>query len=118
MTNPRTSRVQGLRRSNAATPHGTGRRPALDVFRDIEERRQALVESLAAEMKSREESLAAEAAGNEHAARYEADYGIRFICACGAVSSFYTSREKAEDAHAEHAGEGTGVGSGGWLPLA
>ena len=28
----RVRRVQGLRRSNAATPHGTGRRPAPDLM--------------------------------------------------------------------------------------
>ncbi len=33
----RVNRVQGLRRSSAAGPHGTGRRPAPDLMRALRE---------------------------------------------------------------------------------
>jgi hypothetical protein len=91
-TNPRVAAVQGRRRSNAATPHGTGRRPALDV-------RQAIAED--------SDDFPAPgpmgACDPEHAATYEQDYSTRFRCSCGKVSGYYTSRQAAEEAHDDHA---------------
>lgn len=109
MTTDRTARVQGLRRSNAATPHGTGRRPAPDM-------RQAILDSYEADRCPdctarggghlrwcRGTALDREAAGAEHVATYDTDYGTRFLCSCGEVSPYWSSRKAAEEAHAAHA---------------
>ena len=37
-----------------------------------------------------------------HEPTYEADYGVRFVCSCGEVSRYYTSRAAAAEAHGYH----------------
>lgn len=69
--------TQGRRRSNAAGPHGTGRRPATDLA-------QALADEV------------------DHEVAYEPAYGTRFRCACGEVSGYFTSLRADQDAHEAH----------------
>lgn len=87
-TDPRTNRVQGLRRSNAAGPHKTTRYllQAEDAAKAIEE---AEVELYTTRLQ-------------QHRVTFQPDYGVRFVCSCGEVSPYYTSKDAARMAHADH----------------
>ncbi len=80
MTDPRTRARQDRLRSNAAGPHGTGKRPELDDVAAISEALDA----------------------TDHEAAFEAVYGTRFRCSCGEVSGYYTSLRAAGEAHDAH----------------
>ncbi len=98
-TNPRTAAVQGRRRSNAAGPHGTGRRPAPDDRQAVQEAQ----DDVGFPLLPSGTQIVREARGDDHAASFETDYGTRFRCSCGKVSGYYTSRQAAEEAHDDHA---------------
>lgn len=38
-----------------------------------------------------------------HVPTYEADYGVRFVCSCGEVSRYWSTRKAAEEMHGYHA---------------
>ncbi len=122
--------VQGRRRSNAAGPHGTGRRPAPDLMQalreSLEEARepQHLTDAELAEVEEQADAGDGWEWDNTqedtpHALEgLETDYGTRFRCSCGEVSGYMTSRAAAEVAHGLHAaGEDYRGKRGGTEPL-